>query len=113
MKRALTIIVILLTAGCAGAPAVTSLPQPPTASAVAAQLGATGFTDCGPAALGGVSDSGTAYKDGERIDIDTFPGTAQRDSWKTATASLGIAVAWQGATWVAYRTPRQAGTGCT
>jgi hypothetical protein len=103
---------VLLLAACGSAPAVTSLPQPPTASAVAAQLGATGFTDCGPAELGGVSDSGTAYKGGERIAVDTFPGTAQRDSWKKAVAPLGIAVAWQGADWVAYRVPRQAGRGC-
>lgn len=113
MKRALITVAVLLLCACSGAPAVTSLPQPPTASAVAAQLGATGFTDCGPAALGGVSDSGTAYKGSERIDIDTFPGPVQRDSWKKAAAPLGIAVAWQGASWVAYRTPLQSGHGCT
>ena len=111
MKRAL-ILAVLLPAACSSAPAVTSLPQPPTASAVAAQLGATGFTDCGPAELGGVSDYGTAYKGSERIAIDTFPGPAQRDSWKKAAAPFGIAVAWQGATWVAYRAPHQAAHGC-
>jgi hypothetical protein len=86
---------------------VTQLPQLPSASAVAKQLGFTGFTDCGPSPLGGVTDAGTAYKGSVRYGIDTFPAADIRDGWKKTAAKLGIAPLWQGTTWVAYKALKQ------
>lgn len=79
---------------------------------VAALMSATGFTDCGPHPLGGVSGSGTAYLAGARIGIDTFAGPAQRDSWLQVSADFGIVPLRQGANWVAYKATDQTAKGC-
>ena len=123
-KIAVVIVAAIGVAGCGGqavhhaasAPAapssVQTLPQPPTPQQVATTLHATGFTDCGPAPGGGVTDHGTAYLRSERIGIDTFPGPGIRDSWKKVAAGFGIAPFAQGTTWVAYKATAQHAKGC-
>lgn len=91
---------------------VTTVQQPPSASAVASALHITGFTDCGPAPTGGVTDSGTAYKGSERVGIDTFPSQDIRDGWIKTAAKVGVVPAWEGTTWVAYRATKQSAKGC-
>jgi len=88
------------------------LPQPPTAAQVAAQLHLTGFTDCGPLPLSGVTDSGTAYRGAKRIGLDTFPGQDERDNWEDTALQLGIVPLYQDSTWVAYVAVYQSGEGC-
>lgn len=81
-------------------------------SSVASSLGAVSAISCGPAPLGGVSDSGTAMLGPVRIGIDVFPSSVQRDAWKTSAASLGISPMAQGSQWVAYKALNQHATGC-
>ncbi len=123
-KIAVVIVAAIGVAGCGGqavhhaasAPAAPSsvqrLPQPVTPQQVATELKATGFTDCGPAPTGGVTDSGTAYLGSERIGIDTFPSPDIRDGWKKVSAGFGIAPFAQGNTWVAYKAVAQHAKGC-
>jgi hypothetical protein len=86
--------------------------QPATARQVAAQLGASGFTDCGPAPAAGVTDAGVAYLGGRKIAIDTFPGPGIRDQWLSAVRSFGIVPFRQGAQWVAYASTSPGMRGC-
>ena len=112
--------VALAAAGCGGsapagsaAPAAgTAVAAPPAASAVAAEIGAAGFTDCGPAPLGGVTDGGVAELDGKRVGIDVFPGQPERDAWLATAAKLGVAPFRESADWVAYVAVTQAGPAC-
>lgn len=92
---------------------ITQVPQPPSATSVAQQLGLTAFTDCGPAPLGGVADSGIGYKDSVRYGVDTFPSQDIRDTWLKSAAHLGVVPLWEGTTWAAYKTATQAVKGCT
>jgi hypothetical protein len=118
MNRLITATMLasgLLLAACgssSGQVQVQKLSQPPSVRQVAAQLHLTGLTVCGPAPLGGVTDSGVAYRHGERIGIDTFPGPAQRDKWKKLSAGLGVAPFAQGTDWVAYKATDQSAKGC-
>lgn len=100
-------VLAVAIAACSSAPA-----QPPTPQVVAQNLHATGFTDCGPAPIGGVTDSGTAYLNAERIGIDTFPGADVRDNWEKASRDFGIVPFAQGDTWVAYKAVDQKARGC-
>jgi len=97
-----------------GSPAArtTTLQGPTSVQAVASELHLTGLTDCGPAPLGGVTDSGTAYEGSERIGIDTFPGPQQRDAWKRTSADFGVVPFAQGPDWVAYKAADQQAKGC-
>ena len=85
MKRSHLITAAVLAAGllaaeCGSAASsiapVQTLSQPTSVGQIAAQLHLTGLTVCGPAPLGGLTDSGVAYRGRERIGIDTFPGPA-------------------------------------
>jgi len=102
----------LTACGSGTSSSVTQVPQPPSASSVAQQLGLTGFTDCGPAPTGGVTDSGTGLKGSERIGIDTFPSQDVRDTWIKTAAKLGVVPAWESGTWVAYKALTQSAKGC-
>jgi hypothetical protein len=82
--------------------AVRTLPQPETASQVAAQIGASGFVSEGPAPLAGVQTSGTAMYHGRKIGIDTFATAAVRDQWVKMSASFGVSPLVEGTNWVAY-----------
>lgn len=96
-------------APAAGTPAV--LTQPPSAAAVSSQLHLTGFTDCGPAPLGGVTDSGVAYSGSVKYGIDTFPAVTERNTWVQTAAQFGVVVDTETATWVLYSATDQA-KGC-
>lgn len=89
------------------------VPKTPTIAQVAAQMRATGASgNCGGGAGVGAAATGTAYLGKERIGIDVFPTAALRDSWRTASVSLGVVVIAQGEWWVAYKYLSQTGTGC-
>lgn len=104
---------IFAVAGCGSSSGQAEhLPQPTTVRQVAGQLKATGLAMCGSAPGGGVTDSGTAYLGRERIGIDTFPGSSQRDSWKKTAAGFGVAPFEQGPDWVAYKATDQTAKGC-
>jgi hypothetical protein len=101
----------LAACGTGGSSSVSTPPQPPSASQVAAQIGASSFKDCGPAPLGGVTDSGKARYQGKWIGIDTFPGKSVRDTWAATAAKFGIVPLMETDTWVMYKATTQAG-GC-
>jgi hypothetical protein len=84
-----------------------------TVQQVATGLGATGLADCGPAPLGGVTDSAVAYLDakGEYIGIDVFPDAVVRQDWEKSSASFGISPIAHGDAWVAYKAVSQS-AGC-
>jgi hypothetical protein len=109
------VLSVLLLAGCSGhaSQAGTPAAAPPAASAVARLLHAAGFTDCGPAQGGGVTDSGTAYLDGKRIGIDTFPGADVRDRWEKTARNFGVVPFRQDSQWVAYVAVDQNAKGCS
>jgi hypothetical protein len=109
-------IVAAATAACSSGSSssiqVTVVPQPPSASAVAQRLGLTGFTDCGSSPIGGVTDAGTGYKGSVRYGVDTFPSQDIRDGWLKTAEKLGVAPAWEGSDWVAYKATSQSAKGC-
>jgi hypothetical protein len=93
-------------------PSAVYLSQPPTVQQISATLKATNTVECGSAPLGGVTDMATAYLNGKRIGIDTFPSATVRDNWKTTSATFGISSFAEGPTWVAYIATDQASKGC-
>ncbi len=123
----LAAVVVLAAAACSGADSSGTAPgsapptaasprqlaQPPSARQVAAQIGATRFTDCGPAPLGGVQDNGTAWYGGYKLGIDTFAGATQRNAWLRVAADAGVSPLFEGPDWVAYRAVTQDGGSCT
>ena len=115
MRYAAGVLAALLLAGCSGhaSQAGTPLATPPAAGDVARLLHAARFTDCGPAPGGGVTDSGTAYLDGKRIGIDTFPSADVRDRWEKAARGVGVAPFRQAPQWVAYRAVDHDAKGCS
>ena len=101
-------------AGCGTGPApagaVTTPAAPPTASAVAAQIGATGcreernhgdglywVTVC------------TATWHGARVGISTFSSRQGRDAWLEVSREFGVVPELEGDAWVVY--PSMAGSG--
>jgi hypothetical protein len=117
ITTAAAVLAVPLFAACSAGPAAPSgsapsFPAPQSAAQVARQAGATGFTDCGAAPAGGVTDAGTAYMDGKRMGIATFPSSGQRDTWLQTVASFGIVPSQEGATWVLYIATDQAAKGC-
>lgn len=93
--------------------AASSAPaQPPSVTRVAAQVGATRVSVCGPAPGGGVTDSGVAYRGATRLGIDTFPGLKVRDRWIKTAQGFGVVVLQEGDTWVVYRAVDQHAEGC-
>lgn len=122
MKK-ITAVAVLATApllaACSASPAS---PSTQSATQVASQAGATGFTDCGKirsdsgawsAAAGLATDAGTAYVHGKRMVIATFPSSGQRDTWLATVANFGIVPSQEGATWVLYIATDQAAKGCS
>jgi hypothetical protein len=104
---------LLALAACgSSASSVQVLPRLPSAASVAREVKASGFTDCGSAPGGGVTDSGTAYLNGKRIGIDTFPSARVRDHWKATAGDFGVVVTMQGPTWVVYNAVDQKATRC-
>jgi len=112
--RALAIAATLIPlAACAGNGSGNSLPANPTPSQIAQANHLTQFADCGPAPLGGVTDTGVAYdQTGKRFGIDTFPTKTQRDQWLTTAEQVGVAPRSEGDTWVLYSATDQATKGC-
>jgi hypothetical protein len=86
--------------------------QSATPQALAIALHASNFQDCGPAALGGVTDSGTAYLNHKRIGINVFPGADIRDQWKKSARNFGVVPTQEGPNWVVYIATNQAAKGC-
>lgn len=76
--------------------------HPPTASQVAALIGATGFSDEGSQGNAQVTDSGVASENGRQVRVYTFAGSAQRDAWLAVAEHFGVVPLRQGDTWVAY-----------
>lgn len=115
-----TALVLALT-GCSASLHVSSNPSPAPASAVstvaqpvsarqaAQQIGASGYSDCGPAPGGGIISSGLARYHGKMIGIDAFVTDADRDAWLQVASGFGIAPWIKGTAWVAYVA---AGKGC-
>ena len=119
MKKitAAAVLTAPLLAACSSSPAAPAqsapaVPGPQSAAQIARQAGATGFTDCGPAPIGGVTDSGAAYMHGKRVGIDTFPSAKQRDTWLATAADFGIVPSQKGDTWVLYISVNQKAKGC-
>jgi hypothetical protein len=109
-------LALALAAGCGSTahPAHTapSIPAAQNARQVAQEAGATSFTDCGAAPMGGATDTGTAYLGGKRVGIDTFPSSRQRDTWLQTAENFGIVPSQKGATWVLYIATDQTAKGC-
>jgi hypothetical protein len=87
-------------------------PKTPAMAQIAAEMHARLVADhCGGGEAFGVIDSGTVILGKERLGVNVFSTAALRDSWRTATASMGITIVAQGQWWVAYKDLSQAATG--
>jgi hypothetical protein len=93
----------------APASAISTVAQPVTARQAAQRIGATGYTDCGPAPGGGIISSGVARYHGHMIGIDAFVTNAARDAWLQVAAGFAVAPWIKGTSWVAYMA---SGDGC-
>jgi hypothetical protein len=100
-------------AGCATGTA-SSTSAAASVAQVAAELHATGVTDCpGEGIAEDVTDAGTAHLGAERIGIDIFGSAMARNTWEAASAAaVGIVPLAQGDYWVAYKALDQTATGC-
>jgi hypothetical protein len=102
---------VLLTIACSSAGSVQVVPQPVTARQAATMIGATGYTDCGPAPGGGITSSGIAVYHGAVYGFDAFADDSSRDAWVQTVKAFGIVPRLKGHSWVAYL-PVGKGLGC-
>lgn len=80
-----------------------------TVQQVASGIGATRLADCGPAPMGGVTDSAVAWLPARNayVGINVFPSAAVRGSWEKSSAKYGVSWIEHGDTWTVYRSVGQ------
>lgn len=83
--------------------AVSAVPQPQTASQIAASENCVKFTDLfKPGGDASVLDAGSCYVGGKKYAIDTFASPTSRDAWLKLAEPFGVVPKWETATSVTY-----------